>query len=423
MKLARASLLNLLGLGAPMLVALALIPGLLEALGPQRFGLLALIWAVANYFGLFDLGLSRVLTQRVAQGLADGRVAEAARLSTTALGLLVLLGLLAAVLLHTAAPVLVATLADVPEPEQACQALRWMAWALPFFLLTAGLRGLLEAQQAFGTLNLIRLPMGVWTFLGPSWAVATWGPDLVIVTQTLVAGRLLGCLAHGLAVRWSLPALRGHGRFDTGMVWSLAASGGWLTLAALVNPIAAYVDRFFVAALMSTTAVSHYVTPQELVSRLAILPTSVASALLPRFAATSAGQEPDRRLFGRAVAGILAMLLPITLGLAVGAEPVLSVWLGPAFAIESIPVLQILCVGALINGLAYVPLTCLHAMGKFRAPALVQLVALGGFVLLLLCLCPRFGLVGAAWAWTLRMAGDAAALFWLCRRSQCGAPI
>ena len=421
MKLVRASLLNLLGLGAPMVVALALIPGLLASLGAQRFGLLALIWAVANYFGMFDLGLSRVLTQRMAHQLSENRADEAGVLSATALTMLTGLGLLGALILHAAAPVMVAWIAEVPEPEQAWLALRWMAWALPFLLVTAGLRGMLEAGRAFGTLNLIRLPVGIWTFLGPWWAVAKWGPDLVVVTQTLVAGRILGCIAHGIAVWWTQPVLRGRWKFNFAVVQSLLASGGWLTLAAVVNPVTAYLDRFIVAGLLSTVAVSHYVTPQELVTRLAILPTSVASVLLPQFATTALSHVPDRRLFDRALMGIFLLMLPITLGLALWARPALAAWLGPAFAEESVPVLQILCAGVLINSLAYVPLTWLHAQGKFRAPALVQLIALMLFVALLLVLCPRFGIVGAACAWALRMGGDAMALFWLCGRPRPGA--
>lgn len=420
MKLVRASLLNLLGLGAPMVVALALIPGLLASLGPQRFGLLALIWAVANYFGMFDLGLARVLTQRMALQLSENRAEEARVLSATALTMLAGLGLFGAVILHSAAPAMVGWVAEVPEPEQAWLALRCMAWALPFLLVTAGLRGMLEAGRAFGTLNLIRLPVGIWTFLGPWWAVERWGPDLVILTQTLVAGRILGCLAHAIAVWWTAPALRGRWTFDFGVARSLIASGGWLTLAAVINPVAAYLDRFIVAGLLSTVAVSHYVTPQELVTKLAILPTSVASVLLPQFATTVLSQIPDRRLFDRALMGIFLLMLPITLGLALWSRTALAAWLGPSFAEESVPVLQILCVGALINSLAYVPLTWLHAQGKFRAPALVQLFALMFFVALLLVLCPRFGIVGAACAWTLRMGGDAMALFWLCGRSRPG---
>lgn len=412
MKLVHASLLNLLGLGVPMLVALALIPDLLAALGAQRFGLLALIWALANYFGLFDLGLSRVLTQRVAGLLIEGRSDEAAKQSTTALVTLAGLGFLAAVVLHLLAPALVRGIADVPSPDEAVEALRWMAWALPFFLVTAGLRGLLEAKEAFGVLNLIRLPTGVWTCFGPWWAVGHWGPDLVAITQVLVAGRLLSWLAHGLALAWMLPSLWRHWRFDRGVLRSMLVSGGWLTLGSLITPITAYADRFIIAAMLSTSAISHYVTPQELVTKLSIVPASVASALLPRVAA-----RPDRELFVRALAGLIFVLLPVTLALACGARPVLSAWLGSAFDETSVRVLQILCAGVFINGLAYVPLTWLQAAGEFRAPVLVQCGALAFFVILLLLLCPRFGLVGAAWAWTLRMGADAVAMFWLCRRA------
>ena len=62
MKLLRHTAFNLIGLGAPLLVAVGTIPVLIHALGPARFGLLTLIWAVVSYFGLFDLGLGRALT-------------------------------------------------------------------------------------------------------------------------------------------------------------------------------------------------------------------------------------------------------------------------------------------------------------------------------------------------------------------------
>lgn len=404
-----------------MLVALVLIPGLLGTLGPQRFGLLALIWAVANYFGMFDLGLSRVLTQRVARLLPEGRLVEAGSQAATVLALLGGLGFLAALILHIAAPHLVGRIADVGAPVEAIAALRWLSWGLPCFMLTAGLRGLLEAAHAFGTLNLIRLPVGVWTFLGPWWVVSAWGPDLILVTQALVAGRLAGFVAHAFAVSRVLPGLRIRLPQRDGL-GELIASSGWLTLGSLVNPIAAYLDRFVVGVLMSASAVSHYVTPQELVTKLAILPTALASALLPRAAEQLAGSRPDRRLFGRAVAAVLLALLPLTLGLGLVAGPALEAWLGSAFAASSVPVLQVLCLGVLANGLAYVPLTWLHAAGDFRTPALVQSVALAGFAVLLWLLCSRYGLVGAAWAWTLRMCGDSAALFWLYQRGIKGEP-
>jgi len=58
-RLARNVLWNLLGTGAPLLVAIVVIPVLIEGLGIERFGVLTIAWMVVGYFSLFDLGLGR----------------------------------------------------------------------------------------------------------------------------------------------------------------------------------------------------------------------------------------------------------------------------------------------------------------------------------------------------------------------------
>ena len=50
-------------------VAIFSIPILIRDLGTDRFGVLALAWAIVGYASLFDLGLGRALTQLVAQKL------------------------------------------------------------------------------------------------------------------------------------------------------------------------------------------------------------------------------------------------------------------------------------------------------------------------------------------------------------------
>ena len=62
----KGALYNLFGTGIPLLVGLISIPILLKSLGNQSFGLLTLIWTAIGYFGLFDFGLGRALTQQVA---------------------------------------------------------------------------------------------------------------------------------------------------------------------------------------------------------------------------------------------------------------------------------------------------------------------------------------------------------------------
>ena len=414
LKLVRHTLFNLLGLGAPLLIAVGSIPALLQALGPERFGLLALIWAVTSYFSLFDLGLGRALTQQLAPSLERGDWDSAGSVCTTALGLMTGLGLAGGLLLACLAPWGVGHLRELPDPAEAVRSGMVMAVAIPFVVLTAGLRGILEARHAFAWLNLIRLPMGIWTFAGPWLVVWLQGPDLVMIAWVLAAGRVLGLLIHGMAVWLLLPQLRGHWRWDARVMPQLLVSGGWLTVGNLVSPFMGYVDRFILGALVSSAAVTFYVAPQEIVTKLWIVPSALTAVLLPSFAARMVQQGQEAwRLFQQSLGLLLYGMWPLTLGLALFAHDLLAAWLGREFALRSTLVLQLFAFGTLINCMAHLPLTWLHAAGRFRATAYLYCLELPLFLLALWLLCGRYGLMGAAWAWLLRIVVDTLALFLL----------
>lgn len=67
--LARNTIWNLAGTAAPLLVAVIAVPHLIEGMGKERFGLLAIIWMGIGYFSLFDMGLGQALTMLVAEHL------------------------------------------------------------------------------------------------------------------------------------------------------------------------------------------------------------------------------------------------------------------------------------------------------------------------------------------------------------------
>src|SRR5215472_15382345 len=90
--LAKNTLWNLFGSGAPMLVAVFCIPILIRGLGKERFGVLTLAWALIGYASLFDLGLGRALTQMVAKKLGTGEEREIPSLVWTSLLLMLVLG-------------------------------------------------------------------------------------------------------------------------------------------------------------------------------------------------------------------------------------------------------------------------------------------------------------------------------------------
>jgi O-antigen/teichoic acid export membrane protein len=417
LNITRHTLFNLVGLGAPLLLALVAIPPLLEGLGASRFGVLTLIWAVTSYFGLFDLGLGRALTQALAQALGNRDDERIGQLSATALAMMAALGCLGGLLMALLAPWGAQLLKDVPDRDAALRAVWAMAAALPFIVLTAGLRGMLEATHAFAALNLVRLPMGLWTFAGPWLVLNAVGPDLFAISLALAAGRLLGCIVHAGQVWQALPQLHGRMHVKRSLLRPLSVAGGWLTLSNVLSSFMGYVDRFVIGAVLSAVAVAHYATPQELVTKLWIVPGALTAVLLPTFAA---GQRDAAawRLFDRALVVLVIVLLPVCAALTAFAEPLLSWWLSPDFSAHSAPVLQVFAMGIFINCLAHVPLTWLHGAGHFRAPALLQSIQLPLFLPALWWMTAKFGLMGAAWTWFGRMTIDALALFALALRER-----
>src|SRR5216683_6104988 len=166
--LARNTVWNLLGSGAPMLVAVFCIPILIRGLGKDRFGVLTLAWALIGYASLFDLGLGRALTQLVAKKLGTGEEKEIPSLAWTSLLLMLLLGLAGTACILLSSPWLIHTALNVPDAlkPETLQSFRLLGLSIPFVITTAGLRGLLEAHQRFGLISALRIPMGVFTFAG-----------------------------------------------------------------------------------------------------------------------------------------------------------------------------------------------------------------------------------------------------------------
>src|SRR4051794_2929557 len=143
--LARNTMWNLLGSGAPTLLAVICIPVLIKGLGRESFGVLTLAWALIGYASFFDLGLGRALTQVVAQKLGEGKEREIPSLAWTSLTLMLLLGIVATGVVIAISPLMVGRGLKVQAAlqQETVQAFRLLGLSLPFVITTAGLRGLL----------------------------------------------------------------------------------------------------------------------------------------------------------------------------------------------------------------------------------------------------------------------------------------
>ena len=403
---------NLIGMCAPLLVAVVCLPVLKNALGADRLGIITLSWAVVGYFGLFDFGLSRALTQLIAEKLGKSQQHEIPALVWTSIALMAAIGVMGSVVTLACAPWLVRQVIKVPAglQQESLYAFYWVSASIPFVIVTAGFRGVLEALQRFRLATLIRVPSSVFTYAGPL-LVLPFSHSLAAILAVLVIGRVLAGVAHLWACGYALPELR-HWGFSREAAGALLRFGSWTTISNVVGPMMVTFDRFVIGAVISIGAVAYYAVPAEIVTRLLMFPAALAGVLFPAFSTAHASDRGRVAvLFDSGVKLILFVMFPAMLLLAMFAGEGLNLWLGPAYAAQSANVVRYLAIAVLINAVGQVPFVHLQGAGRPDIPARLHLLELPLYAVTLLLLVKTRGIEGAALAWALRVALDALLLF------------
>lgn len=409
---------NLLGVGAPLIVAVVAMPLLIEGLGTARFGVLTIAWMVVGYFGLFDLGLGRAVTKVVAEKIGAGRDDDIPDVVWTAMYLMCALGIVGAILIAFLSPWLVGSALNIP-PELQTETLRafWLlAVSIPVVVSSVGLRGVLEAHQRFGIVNAIRVPLGMVTFLGPL-AMLPFSSSLDSIVLVLVIARLISWLAHLLACLRVIPTLRVRARFDRDLAGQLLSFGGWMTVSNIVGPLLLYLGRILIAVLISVEAVAYFVTPYEVIIKLLIIPGVVVSVLFPVFTQLFQVERNEvRLLYRKALLSVFAVMLPLTVVIFLFAEDGLAWWVNREFSENGYIVAQFLVVGVFINSFGYLSQALIQSYGRPDITAKLHLVELVLYIPYLWWLTQHYGIIGAAIAWTIRVAISTTTLFYLAHR-------
>ncbi len=417
--LAKNTVLSLLGQFVPVLAAFLAIPAIIRALGAPRFGVLSLAWMVVGYFGLFNMGVGRATIKYVAENLASGKTQLLPKLIWTSLSMLGLFGAFAGTLLVLCSALLVNRFLNVPSylrPET-IKAFRLLALAIPFDLAIGGLRGILAAQQRFGTINAIKAPAGAASVIIPLLALSFTRSIYSIIAALVAAKVIVFFIYFYFCLKWT-PGMRKFSLPDAALFKKLLGFGGWLTVSNIIGPLMDYMDRFIIGAMLTMSAVAYYCTPFDMLYKLLIIPGSLLAVVFPAFSATYA-TDRDRfvRLYERAIKYIIMAVAPILIVLVVMAKPLLAFWLGGEFASRSAAVLQVLAIGIFINATAQAPCTALQGMGRPDLTAKLHVIELPLYLAAMRLLIPVMGIAGAALAWTLRNAVDACLLYWLADKS------
>lgn len=399
---------NFIGSVAPMIVGAVAVPYIYTHMGIERIGILTIIWALIGYFSIFDFGLGRAITQRIASLDLSINPQRKAVISTTGLILTTLIGVLGGLL--GLAGIEFAGLNWVNSTKQLeseiAGAFFLACVAIPATTSTVALRGILEGEQHFKTINFLKLVLGLSNFLGPMASIALFGPRLDHTVGILVISRYAVLLLHFLYTKdFILLTFKAFSREETK---SLFQFGGWMTLSNVLSPLMVVADRFLITKLLGAAVVAYYTVPAEFMIRLLVIPAAVTATLFPVFAKYLSNQKSRDALslYWKGITFIFFMMTIFTLVTVIGGKYGLSIWLDSEFAEKSYTVAIILSVGVLFNSMAQIPHAYIQASGDARSTAVIHVFESILYLPGLLILTQGYGIAGAAWAWMLRALLD-----------------
>ncbi|MBR9991061.1 MAG: flippase [Gemmatimonadetes bacterium] len=419
--LARNSALNAAGQLAPLLLAIPILPYVLDTLGTERFAVVTLAWTVIGYFGFLDLGLGRAATKFVAGMLGEGRGDEIGRVVWSSLALQSLLGLAGAAMIAAMAPFIAADvlrIADSALLDEARRTLIVVAFGLPLVLLSGTFSGVLEAHQRFELMNFVRVPANIATLVIPA-AGAALGVSLPGIVTGIVIARacaLLSFAALAMKVTGGLRPVPPSGP----LLRQLLGFGGWLTVSLLAAPVLMYAERFLIGGLRSLTELAYYAVPFEIVARTAVIPSAVALTLFPAFSSARGSAETVAALFRRPLRLLFLLQWPLLVVFWLFPGEILTTWFNEEVAVAGAHTLRLLAIAFFFNGFAHLALAGVHGLGRPDLKAKLDLIQVPLYLATAALLTVRFGITGAASAKLLFTVLDTIILFVFARRL--GAP-
>ena len=416
--IAKNTVYNLFGYGIPLIFAIALIPPLISGLGVERFGILNLAWIIIGYFSFLDFGIGRAVTKIIAEKIGTDESDKIPGIFWTSIFLMLIASLIGGILVYLLTPSLVMDIFKISGEiqDETTKAFYLLAFSIPIVTTTAGLRGVLEAYQKFGIINIIRTSLGVSSFLVPLICLIFTNSLYWIVFFLMLIRILIWCLYLIQCFRLN-NNLKEDINFSLHNIKPILKLSGWITVSNIVVPLMIYLDRFLIGVIDSATAITYYATPYEVVSKLLLIPSALTGVLFPAISANYQS-NPDftRNMTNKSVKYIFFLLFPLVLVIVSFAYEGMYVWIGEKFAVNSALILQLLAIGVLFNSMAYIPFSYLQGVGRPDITAKIQLAELPFYVVFMWFAIDEFGIKGAALVWTLRIIVDSFLLFWFERK-------
>lgn len=411
MALRRNIIANYVGQGWTAVMGLAFIPLYIKYLGIEAYGLIGVLAVMQAWLALLDMGMNPTLNREMAKFTAGAHTSQSIRNLLRSLEMLCFgLAVVIAVSVWMLSPWLVTNWLQVRKLplQQVTQAIAIIGLVVALRFVEGVYRGAILGLQKQVWLNVIGAALATFRWAGAAvivvWFSSTieafflWQGLVSIITIVLFFWMTHGSIpSDGNKARFSIDALKDVGRFASGMM-----------LTALLVILLTQVDKVLLSKLLSLEAFGYYTLAGLLAGALNQLVSPITQALYPRLTELVFKEDEQNLIsvYHRGAQMVSIALIPVGLLMLLFSNEILMLWTGDAGLCKNVsPILELLAVGAILNGLMQVPYMLQLSYGCPGFAARVNLIAITFLIPGILWAVPRYGAIGAAWAWVLLNAG------------------
>lgn len=399
-KVLQGSVANLVRLLLSMLVSLVLPPFLVHHMAPAEFSAWVLILQLSAYVNLLDFGLQTAIGKYVAEYDASGDREASHHLVSTSFTILAVAAAIA------------------------CAALVALVWSVPrlFHQMPPGLVGDVRiALLVVGLSMAVALPFG--TFLSTFTGLQRYVFPTIVATvsrvgtaTTLIVLLLMHCgvvqlalATAGFNVATAVTQFLGWRRFvkeRVGFSFLLFHRRSAVRLAKYGSVLSIWTLAMLFISGLDVVIVGHYhyrdtgfySVGSNAANFMMAVVSSVFGPLVPAVSAMQSGSTPARigDVCVKTTRYCVLLLCLLGLPLFFGAYPLLSLWVGKQYAVQSALYLEVLVLGIVVRQLAYPYILVVVATGKQHLATIGGIVEACVNVALSIWLVQKIGAVGVA---------------------------
>lgn len=391
-------IVSIAGAGIPAVFGIMMVPIVVRNIGFENYGILTIMSIMAASMQLLDFGFGKAIINKIASGNVDKQIeteylANGVKFSFLVGVFLSLIGTLGLLLSL--------------KPEYGVKA-NWSLVGLIFIICgpivacTNIIQSYNESKGNFKIVALRKSILGIIQYTLMVIAALLFKGDAVLPVCILIM--LIKALYPVSLFPFKTMNFNGL-TINISKVRELWKFGKWVFVVAIIGPLLQLFPKYTLGLIAGSDELGKYGSIYDMCIGVLIWESIIMSVLYPRLVRSMGITDANatRSLYHKILIAISAPIGLIAIVVIYCSEFLINIWVGSEYLHTLSQILQLMIFGVFVNSFGQVAQGVIYASGNSKLPAKIQLVELIFFIPYAIFFIWKYGAIGGAFSWVIRV--------------------